>query len=229
MSLIHELPGLIQEHGLEVVRRTHCPARRSVVFPADVVRDSFYRVERTCLRTARLVQPAGAVCAERVLWPPRMRQGASCGNHSGFSAATRIVLAVGYADHRKGIDLFVDVGVRVAERAGRRRVRVGRPPRAVGIRARHGKRGAGRPERPVRVSRPDQGQRPVFRGRRRVSDDVARGSVSESWFCRRWTPSFRSSDSREPAGSSSCCERGCGRSGAACRHSRRWPTPCCSS
>jgi glycosyltransferase involved in cell wall biosynthesis/SAM-dependent methyltransferase len=113
VSLIHELPGLIREHRLEAsVERIARDADR-LVFAAEMVRDSFIG-SSPALAARSLVQPQG-LYAPNKFFGRRESARRELREQLGLPATTRIVLAVGYGDHRKGIDLFADVGVRVAE------------------------------------------------------------------------------------------------------------------
>lgn len=113
VSLVHELPDLIQERGLErSVERIARHADR-VVFGAEVVRDRF--IELSGLPVDRsVVQPQGLYAPNKFFG---RRDSARCELRArlGLVESTRVVLGVGYADHRKGVDLFVDVGMRAAE------------------------------------------------------------------------------------------------------------------
>ncbi|HET9820071.1 MAG TPA: glycoside hydrolase family 99-like domain-containing protein [Rhodanobacteraceae bacterium] len=113
ISLIHELPGVIRSFGLLEHAKALVANVDGVVFPSADVRDRFNECVdlwsvRTEIRTQglyklnRLAGPEGRIEARR-----RLRQ------RLGISETSRIALCVGYADHRKGIDLFVEIGMRV--------------------------------------------------------------------------------------------------------------------
>jgi O-antigen biosynthesis protein len=114
VSLIHELPGLIQAYGLEESIKRIARHSDKVVFGANVVRDKF--TEATELPAARgVIQPQG-LFAPNEFFGRRETARQELRRHLGLASGTRIVLAVGYADRRKGIDLFVDVGVGVIDK-----------------------------------------------------------------------------------------------------------------
>ena len=104
LSLVHELPGLIKDYGLET-------AARSIAQHSDII--VFAGAERP-----RQI-PRAERCRERALSgsPPRplsngnlggsLGQGASARRTPVYPPHARIVLGVGYADMRKGFDLFV--------------------------------------------------------------------------------------------------------------------------
>jgi O-antigen biosynthesis protein len=110
VSLIHELPRLIKEYGLEASIQKITEHADKVVFPANVVRDKFK--ELTGLPPNRcVVQPQG-LFAPNEFFGGRDAARRDLRIELDLPQQTRIVLAVGYADQRKGIDLFVDAGIR---------------------------------------------------------------------------------------------------------------------
>jgi glycosyltransferase involved in cell wall biosynthesis len=114
VSLVHELPGLIREYGLEASCAKIARSADRVVFPADVVRRCFIgmtamRPEKAVVRAQGLLAPnsfAGRRSEARSQLRARLRL------HDGVA----IVIGVGSADRRKGIDLFTDVGLKLSGR-----------------------------------------------------------------------------------------------------------------
>lgn len=109
VSLIHELPGLLEDYGLKPQAEEILRYADAVVFAADAVRAGFeaftgQRVERAKIR------PQGLYLRNRVRSPDeRQAVRAAVRAELGLPEDVRIVLSVGYGDHRKGLDLFVDV------------------------------------------------------------------------------------------------------------------------
>jgi hypothetical protein len=113
VSLVHELPGVIESYGLR--EHTHCIARDAdlVVFADAAIRDGFEQFapldpSRTLIRPQGLYkknrfQSATSLLEARTL----LRQ------KFGLDPEALIVLCVGYADLRKGADLFVSIGERL--------------------------------------------------------------------------------------------------------------------
>jgi glycosyltransferase involved in cell wall biosynthesis len=113
VSLIHEMPSVIEQHGLEAAARAIARDADLVVFPAAIVAERFARfatvaAERTAIR------PQGLYKRNRYR-DAAARQRARLGLRTrlGLPEAARVVLGVGYADQRKGIDLFVAAGLRL--------------------------------------------------------------------------------------------------------------------
>ena len=111
ISLVHELPGVLAQYGLQrhaEAIRTHAAL---TVFPAEPVRAGFPGAgqgHQTVLRTQGLYKLNGARTAEaRQAARDRLRA------HFGLGPDAHIVLCVGFGDRRKGIDLFIEIGERV--------------------------------------------------------------------------------------------------------------------
>ena len=113
VSMIHELPGLIGYYNLEESIATIARHADQVVFPAAVVRDRFTELTNLDPEKA-LVRPQGLLAPNRFAGR-RDEARRALRSRLGLDEDARIVLAVGFADHRKGIDLFVDVGLRLVD------------------------------------------------------------------------------------------------------------------
>ncbi|MCX7382193.1 MAG: glycosyltransferase, partial [Alphaproteobacteria bacterium] len=109
--LVHELPALLAEKGLLAGARAGTAAARTVVFAATEVRDRFLAATSVTPADAR-VMPQG--CYRRVAFCPRARR--EMRRQFAIGRATTMVLGMGYADLRKGFDLFLQ-----AWQAARRR------------------------------------------------------------------------------------------------------------
>ncbi len=109
--LVHELPGLIEEKGLLAGARAGAKAASRVIFPAGFVRDRFTDITG--------IAPAAPILLPQGLYNPVAFSAQSrrrIRKTLGLGTATRLVLGAGYADLRKGFDLFLQ-----AWRAARRR------------------------------------------------------------------------------------------------------------
>ena len=114
VALIHELPGLIAQYGLEDSIATIARDADKVVFAAGVVRDRF--VEQTGLSTEKIVvRPQGLLTRNRYN-ERRAEARRELRERLGLSEDIKIVLAVGSAHRRKGPDLFVETGLAVREK-----------------------------------------------------------------------------------------------------------------
>lgn len=109
LSLIHELPGVI--HGMKQAANARLIAATAdkVVFPSELVYEKFKEIaplneDKVILRHQGLVRKN----------PYKLRKEEAhqlvCQKHH-LDPNTQIVLNVAYMDHRKGIDLFVDMAV----------------------------------------------------------------------------------------------------------------------
>jgi glycosyltransferase involved in cell wall biosynthesis len=112
-ALIHELPGVIHGFGLLEHARTLAERADCMVFPSAGVRSEFSKCTdfgsaRTEIRAQGLYKLNRYAHAEgRVEARARLRDAL------GIPETSSVVLGVGYADRRKGIDLFVETGKRV--------------------------------------------------------------------------------------------------------------------
>lgn len=108
VSLIHELPGILHGYGLQEHAQAIAAHADRVVFPARIVRDGFERfighgVGQAAMRPQGLyLRTPHRTPQQRAAMRAKVRQ------DLGLAPDARLVLCVGYADHRKGLDLFVE-------------------------------------------------------------------------------------------------------------------------
>lgn len=114
VALIHELKGVLDTNRLHGHAKAIAAYARKVVFPATEVAESFDRIAPIAVHQ-RVIRPQGLY----------KRRDASRANESdhvrlrqklNLREDAQVVLGVGYADHRKGIDLFVEAGLAMAQR-----------------------------------------------------------------------------------------------------------------
>ena len=111
--LVHELPNLLNEKGLLAGAREGTPAADHVVFAAPFVRDRF--AELVAFDGARaVVRPQGSY--KDVRFSDRARQ--DLRRELGMGSKSVLAVGIGYADLRKGFDLFLQVW-RALSRRGR--------------------------------------------------------------------------------------------------------------
>jgi len=114
VHLVHELPTLIREYGLEEQVRNIADSADRVIFAARMVRDGFLQfapevAEKALIRPQGLYKPA-----RQPRNPDQVRRDLRAS--LGLDADSKIVLGAGWADLRKGIDVFVRVAKGVVER-----------------------------------------------------------------------------------------------------------------
>lgn len=114
ISLIHELPELIRQYGLEQNALLIAEKADQVVFAAETVAAGFSQFAEVS-ESKSVIRPQGLYkINER-----RRKQGgieaarAELRRRLNIAPDASIVLAVGYADKRKGVDLFVEAGVKL--------------------------------------------------------------------------------------------------------------------
>ncbi len=109
---MHELAGIISSYKLERHSKIIATKADVVVFPGPKVRASFETFAKPAEQKVRLA-PQGSFRggptdrAAKASASKRLRQ------KLGLADSAKIILGVGYGDHRKGIDLFVKAGERV--------------------------------------------------------------------------------------------------------------------
>ncbi|HEU0151717.1 MAG TPA: glycoside hydrolase family 99-like domain-containing protein [Arenimonas sp.] len=117
LSLVHELPGVIREYGLEAAVRDLVRDSRQVVVACDAVaRGLASFADAAALDDKLVVRPQGLFTrsryrGQRDAGPAR----AALRERLGLPPQAKIVLAVGYADPRKGVDLLAEAAVRLAD------------------------------------------------------------------------------------------------------------------
>lgn len=113
VALVHEMPRVLEEYQLAEQARAIADHADQVVFPAEIVRAGFESFVGTVLERAtirpqgRYLQRAQSGGEQRDAVRERIR------SRLGLPVDCRIILGVGYADHRKGIDLWAAAAAQV--------------------------------------------------------------------------------------------------------------------
>jgi hypothetical protein len=106
ISLVHELPRLLRERNLEDVARMAIGSAHRVIFASDYVRDKLADALELNREDERFViRPQGSY--KQIEEAPA--EAALIRKEFGMGPADRMVLGVGYADLRKGFDLFLQL------------------------------------------------------------------------------------------------------------------------
>ncbi|MFS8136491.1 MAG: glycoside hydrolase family 99-like domain-containing protein [Thermomonas sp.] len=113
LSLVHELPGVIRQYQLESDVAQIASKAERVVFAAREVLEGFRQFAP--LPEARaLIRPQGLYKHNRfVSDAARAQARRELRARLNIGADAQVVLCVGYADARKGIDLFIEIGRQV--------------------------------------------------------------------------------------------------------------------
>jgi glycosyltransferase involved in cell wall biosynthesis len=111
ISLVHELPGVIQQYKQEKNAQKISEFADTIVFPAEYVKKNFSTV--TSLDPAKCrIRPQGLFLKNR--YRDRKEEARSLLREKlALPADSKVVLGVGSADFRKGADLFVQVAKNV--------------------------------------------------------------------------------------------------------------------
>ncbi len=113
LSLVHELPSLMRECGLEASARAVACHAEKIAFPSELVRQGFLglhpeAVDKAVTRHQGLYKPVPRLSRD----VPRAERRRAL----GLPPDHKVVLGVGSADLRKGFDLFARVAARLAAR-----------------------------------------------------------------------------------------------------------------
>jgi glycosyltransferase involved in cell wall biosynthesis len=118
ISLVHELPGVIRQYGLEQALRSIAKNADYIVVAATAVKDGLQEfIDQDQLKAAVIQRPQGLFTrsrhrGQRNLVEVRLR----LRKRLGLPANAKVVLSVGYADRRKGVDLLTRVAVDACRR-----------------------------------------------------------------------------------------------------------------
>jgi len=109
VSLVHELPYVIEKLGVENDAKLLAENSDMVIFPANVVRDAFKKYA-DLTKTEVIIKPQGLFRHNQ--YKDRRNEISTLLKKAlDLDEEVNIVLGCGYADHRKGIDLFVDTAI----------------------------------------------------------------------------------------------------------------------
>ncbi|MFC3322092.1 glycoside hydrolase family 99-like domain-containing protein [Mesorhizobium cantuariense] len=112
VCLVHELPGILASYGLADAAAAIVESADSVVFPAGIVKAGFEEfVGRPVSQS--VVRPQGLYLRMPYHADDRQRVREAVRAKLQLSKNASIILCAGYADHRKGVDLFVDACLKV--------------------------------------------------------------------------------------------------------------------
>lgn len=109
VTLVHELPELIRDYGLEAAIRDLVAYSDKVVVPSDAVSRGLRGFADVELLASKLVlRPQGLFTRSKYRGATNLSEArANLRAKLGLQADARVVLAVGYADRRKGVDLLL--------------------------------------------------------------------------------------------------------------------------
>ena len=106
ICLVHELSGVILSHGLQNHTKQIAEYAKAVVFPAQIVADDFSQFA-TINSDKQIIRPQGLYRRNKWRFDKNTAKN-KLRKQLGINENCKIVLTVGYADHRKGVDLFVE-------------------------------------------------------------------------------------------------------------------------
>ena len=117
ISLVHELPGIIEEHMLHEQAKMIATFAKKVVFPVQMVADEFQQFAAV-EGHKQVVRAQGLYRKNKWRFRKEEAKAKIC-QRLGLSTDTKIVLTVGFADFRKGVDIFVECACQILARRDR--------------------------------------------------------------------------------------------------------------
>jgi len=114
ISLIHELPKLIKQHGLEGNVQLIAKHADRVIFPSSYVKDKFLTLVEI-QKSKLLVSPQGLYQTNKYQDDP-LKAKSELREKLNIDSNAKIILGSGYGDHRKGVDIFVEVALKAAKK-----------------------------------------------------------------------------------------------------------------
>ncbi|WP_324132784.1 glycoside hydrolase family 99-like domain-containing protein [Bosea sp. (in: a-proteobacteria)] len=103
-ALVHELPQLISEYGLQSETSSISSNADVIVFPADLVRDAFLKISGNP-RGQVVTRPQGLYRTD--IRSVSAKAKVEIRERLGLPRNAKVVINVGYADMRKGFDIFL--------------------------------------------------------------------------------------------------------------------------
>jgi len=107
ISLIHELPGVIHSMNQEANAQRIADHADKIVFPANLVGEKFETIVHVPSEKV-VIRPQGLL-RKNPYHNNKMAAREEVLRRHGLRVDARIVLNVGYLDHRKGADIFVEI------------------------------------------------------------------------------------------------------------------------
>ncbi len=114
VSLIHELTKVIKDNNLQPQVQAIASHADYLVFPARQVMEGFASMAQKPLPET-VIRPQGLYKKNSLSSLPAAENKKNLRVKLGLSPEAKIVLAIAFGDHRKGIDLFVEAGLLAAQ------------------------------------------------------------------------------------------------------------------
>jgi len=114
VSLIHELRQVIKDNNLQLQVQTIAKHADHIVFPAHQVQEGFESFT-DIPSTSTVIRPQGLFRKNSMLSLPKDEAKKQLLDKLNLEPDSFIVLSIAFGDHRKGVDLFVEAGLQVAQ------------------------------------------------------------------------------------------------------------------
>ena len=119
LGLIHEMASVIERMSLQENIRDLDEHAKALVFASDIVRDQSAAASDIATFKNALIRPQGLDnhCGIATLTDKAVAK-EKIARQFGFDQQSKIVLAVAYGDHRKGVDIFVNWAIAAIKKYG---------------------------------------------------------------------------------------------------------------
>jgi len=114
ICLVHELPGVIRSNHFEKQTKQIAKSAKAIVFPAEIVAKGFSQFA-TVDQEKQFIRPQGLYRRNKWRYDKKNAR-IKLRVEMGLSPDAKIVLTVGYGDHRKGVDLFVECAFHILQK-----------------------------------------------------------------------------------------------------------------
>lgn len=113
LSLIHELPGIIQQYKMEKNAKIVAHYADTIIFPSEFVKSKFATIAKLDENKYKIA-PQGLYLRNKFK-DKKEKARIALRKLLSIPVQSKIMIAVGYADFRKGVDLFVKIAKNVIQ------------------------------------------------------------------------------------------------------------------
>ena len=114
ISLVHEMEGVLKQYNLSKQTKKISKLASKIIFASKEVADSYCKFSETDQKKV-IIRPQGLYKKDSEPLDKKADHLALC-KMLNLKSTAKIILGVGYADHRKGVDLFIDIGMELIKK-----------------------------------------------------------------------------------------------------------------
>jgi glycosyltransferase involved in cell wall biosynthesis len=114
ISLVHEMGGVLKQYNLSKQAKKISKLASKIIFASKEVADSYSKFSATDQKKV-IIRPQGLYKKDSEPLDKKADHLELC-KMLNLKSTAKIILGVGYADHRKGADLFIDIGMELIKK-----------------------------------------------------------------------------------------------------------------